>query len=276
MEILSDNKIFSGSLKRVKHISNSTLSDMTFSIFLPPQAEHEAVPVLYWLSGLTCNDENFCHKAGAFKYAAKYGLAIVCPDTSPRNIDIEGQDDSYDFGTGAGFYINATQSPWSKNYNMYTYVTSELPELIESQFNVSEKKSIAGHSMGGHGALMCAFKNPGLYHSISAFAPIVNPSNCPWGIKIFEGYLGGNKDDWLQYDASHLIVLATENLPLLIDQGDKDEFLNSQLHPQALIDAAKKAGYPIKFRMQPGYDHSYYFMASFIESHIKHHAKALF
>lgn len=275
MEILSENKVFEGVLKRIKHRSTATNCDMTFAIYLPPQAKHKAVPVLYWLSGLTCNDENFCQKSGALKHAAYYGLAIVCPDTSPRGIDLAGQEDAYDFGSGAGFYVDATQAPWSKHYNMYSYVTSELPKLVESQFNVSDKKSISGHSMGGHGALVCAFKNLGHYQSISAFAPIVNPAECPWGIKAFSGYLGDNKDKWLEYDACHLIASTTEHLPLLIDQGDNDDFLSLELKPQALITAAEKAGYPLKFRMQMGYDHSYYFIASFIKSHIKHHAKAL-
>jgi len=248
---------------------------MTFTIFLPPQAKHRPVPVLYWLSGLTCDDQNFCQKSGAFKYAAQYGLAIVCSDTSPRGANIIGEDDDYDFGTGAGFYVDATQEPWAKNYNMYSYITKELPKFIESNFNVSNKRSISGHSMGGHGALVCAFKNPGLYQSISAFAPIVNPANCPWGNKAFNGYFGNNKKKWLEYDACHLISTTEERLPLLIDQGDKDDFLSTELKPQLLIDAANKAIYPIQFKIRSGYDHSYYFISSFIESHIMHHASAL-
>ena len=275
MEILSEQKVFGGILKRVKHQSQMAACEMTFAIFLPSYAAQQKVPALYWLSGLTCNDENFCQKAGAFKYAEQYGLAIVCPDTSPRGLEIEGQDDAYDFGSGAGFYVDATEAPWSENYNMYSYVTSELPKLVESQFNVTDKRSILGHSMGGHGALVCALKNPERYASVSAFAPIVNPSSVPWGIKAFQNYLGQDKESWLQYDAVHLIEHAQKYLPVLIDQGDEDDFLKAQLKSERFISAAEKVGYPIQFRMQPGYDHSYYFIASFIESHIKHHAKAL-
>ncbi len=275
MNVISQTKVFNGCLQRIQHTSEANQCEMTFSIFMPPQADLAPVPVLYWLSGLTCSDENFCQKAGAFKYAAKYGLAIVCPDTSPRNIEIPDQDESYDFGSGAGFYLDATELPWSQHYNMYTYITRELPIFIESKFKVTSDKSISGHSMGGHGALVCGLKNPENYRSISAFSPIANPANCPWGEKAFTGYLGTDKNTWLEYDASHLVVKSNKHLPVLIDQGDMDEFLNEQLKPEVLVSAAEKSAYPLKFNMRAGYDHSYYFITSFIKSHIKHHAKAL-
>ena len=275
MEILSTNASFSGELLRVRHQSQACDCDMTFAIYLPPQAKEKSVPVLYWLSGLTCTDENFMQKAGAQRVAAELGLAIVCPDTSPRGSDYPGEHDSYDFGSGAGFYVNATQEPWSVNYHMYDYVTQELPALVEKHFPANEKCGISGHSMGGHGALVCYLRNPGKYLSVSAFAPICHPSECGWGQKALSNYLGDNRNDWIQYDASLLIGDSKEKLPLLIDQGTEDDFLSDQLKPGALEQACIASHYPLELRMQEGYDHSYFFISTFIEDHLRHHAKAL-
>tara|TARA_R110001592_G_scaffold34005_8_gene117185 strand:- start:798 stop:1559 length:762 start_codon:yes stop_codon:yes gene_type:complete len=251
---------------------------MEFAVYLPPVAvgsNPKKVPVLYWLSGLTCTDQNFMQKAGAQKRAAQLGMAIVCPDTSPRGVNLPGEDDSYDFGSGAGFYINATEQPWAPHYRMYDYVVKELPQLIENELPVTDKRSVSGHSMGGHGALICALKNPGRYASVSAFAPIANPTECPWGQKAFKGYLGDDPRSWEEWDATLLIPTARERLPLLVDQGTADEFLDSQLNPDALADACEKFHHHINLRMHRGYDHSYFFIASFIDDHIDHHAKAL-
>ena len=248
---------------------------MVFAIYLPPQAQTQPVPVLYWLSGLTCTDENFMQKAGAQRIAAELGIAIVAPDTSPRDTDLPGEHDSYDFGSGAGFYVNATETPWSAHYRMYDYVTDELPALIEQHFPVTPKRAISGHSMGGHGALICALKNPGRYVSVSAFAPISNPINCPWGEKAFSGYLGTDREAWKAWDSCELIATAKERLPILVDQGEADDFLQEQLKPEALKAACASAGHPLELRMRPGYDHSYFFIASFIEDHLRHHARAL-
>ncbi|TBU95531.1 S-formylglutathione hydrolase [Stutzerimonas kirkiae] len=277
MEIVSSNKSFGGWHKRYRHRSSSLNCDMAFAIYLPPQAEQGAkLPVLYWLSGLTCTDENFMQKAGAQRLAAELGLVIVAPDTSPRGEGVpDDAEGAWDFGQGAGFYLNATQGPWARHYRMYDYVVQELPALIEANFPVSGKRGIAGHSMGGHGALVCALKNPGRYQSVSAFSPIANPVDCPWGEKAFAHYLGEDRALWREWDASLLIAGAKERLPLLIDQGDRDDFLEGQLRPQTLEAAAKAAGHPLTLRLQPGYDHSYYFIASFIEDHLRHHANAL-
>ena len=275
MEILSRTITFSGELLRVQHRSDVCQCDMTFSIFLPPAMEDGPVPVLYWLSGLTCTDENFTIKAGALRIAAELGLAIVCPDTSPRGTDLPGEHDDWDFGSGAGFYVNATQAPWSEHYNMYDYVTQELPDLVNSNFAVTARCGISGHSMGGHGALVCYLRNPGKYASVSAFSPICHPSDCAWGQKALTNYLGDDRNDWMPYDAALLIGDAKEKLPLLIDQGTADDFLSDQLKPGALEQAAIASHYPLQLRMQEGYDHSYYFIASFIEDHLRHHARAL-
>ncbi|MDQ7985609.1 S-formylglutathione hydrolase [Pseudomonas sp. G34] len=277
LEIVSSNKSFGGWHKRYKHRSTSLNCDMVFAVYLPPQAETGArLPVLYWLSGLTCTDENFMQKAGAQRMAAELGLIIVAPDTSPRGEGVpDDANGAYDFGLGAGFYVNATQEPWARHYRMYDYVVQELPALIEANFPVSDKRGIAGHSMGGHGALICALKNPGRYQSVSAFSPISNPLNCPWGEKAFSNYLGEDRSRWREWDASVLIAEAGEKLPILVDQGDRDDFLDGQLKPHALEAAAKAANHPLTLRLQPGYDHSYYFIASFIEDHLRHHADAL-
>jgi S-formylglutathione hydrolase len=277
LEIVSSNKSFGGWHKRYRHRSTSLNCDMVFAVYLPPQAEQGAkLPVLYWLSGLTCTDENFMQKAGAQRLAAELGLIIVAPDTSPRGAEVPGDpDNAWDFGLGAGFYLNATQEPYARHYRMHDYVVHELPALIEANFPVSGKRGISGHSMGGHGALVCALRNPGRYHSLSAFAPISNPMACPWGEKAFSRYLGDDRARWREWDASVLLAEATERLPILVDQGDRDDFLANQLKPEALQAAAKAAGHPLTLRLQPGYDHSYYFIASFIGDHLKHHAEAL-
>ncbi|WP_407278174.1 S-formylglutathione hydrolase [Aromatoleum evansii] len=277
LENLSCQKSFGGWLKRYRHRSRTLACDMTFAVYLPPQAEQGgALPVLYWLSGLTCTDENFMQKAGAQRVAAELGLVIVAPDTSPRGADVPGDPDgAWDFGLGAGFYLNATEAPWSRHYRMHDYVVEELPALVEASFPVSDARGISGHSMGGHGALVCALRNPGRYRSVSAFAPITNPMNCPWGEKAFSRYLGEERARWREWDASVLIADAKERLPLLVDQGDRDDFLATQLKPEALEAAARAAGHPLTLRTQPGYDHSYYFIASFIEDHLRHHAAAL-
>ena len=276
-ETLSTTRCFDGELKRIRHRADTLDCDMTFSIFLPPQvAQGEERPVLYWLSGLTCTDQNFIEKAGAQRLAAELGLILVAPDTSPRGPDVpDDPEGAWDFGLGAGFYVNATQAPWSQHYHMYNYVAHELPALIEANFPATNQRSISGHSMGGHGALVCALRNPGRYQSVSAFSPIVNPMHCPWGEKAFSNYLGEDREQWRQWDTCELIATASERLPLLIDQGDKDGFLAEQLKPELLRAAAAAADYPLTLRMQPGYDHSYYFIASFIDDHLRHHAAAL-
>jgi S-formylglutathione hydrolase len=275
METLSSNACFGGELLRVRHDSSSCDCEMVFAIYLPPQARERSVPVFYWLSGLTCTDENFMQKAGAQRVAAELGIAIVCPDTSPRGTDFPGEHDSYDLGSGAGFYVNATRQPWSANYRMYDYVTEELPALVNEHFPVNGKCGISGHSMGGHGALVCYLRNPGKYLSVSAFAPICHPSDCPWGQKAFSSYLGEDRNDWREYDSSRLIGNAKEKLPILVDQGTADDFLTDQLKPGALEQACIASHYPLQLRMQEGYDHSYFFISTFIEDHLRHHAKAL-
>ncbi|MDE1464102.1 S-formylglutathione hydrolase [Spartinivicinus sp. A2-2] len=275
MEIISQNKVHGGWLKRYQHHSDVLNCDMVFAIFLPPQAEEQAVPVLYWLSGLECTDENFMQKAGAQRLAAELGMAIVCPDTSPRGTNLPGEHDSWDLGSSAGFYVDATEQPWASHYKMYSYVTKELPVLITESFPVTDKKAISGHSMGGHGALVCALKNPRAYTSVSAFAPISHPSDCPWGQKAFSHYLGDNKDNWAQYDACDLVAKSSSPIPILVDQGSADKFLSEQLKPESLTKACKDNDFSLTLRMQPGYDHSYFFIASFIEDHLHYHGKAL-
>ncbi|VAW46787.1 S-formylglutathione hydrolase [hydrothermal vent metagenome] len=278
MKLKSKNKLHGGELSFYQHQSKVNNCPMSFAVYLPPQAQTQTVPALYFLSGLTCTEENFMLKSGAQKYAAEHGIALVTMDTSPRNLGIEGEDDSYDFGSGAGFYLNATVEPWAKNFNMYDYVTKELPELIEQNFAVqADKRSIFGHSMGGHGALTIALKNPDKYRSVSAFSPIVTPTRNPWGIKAFNSYLGKDRSQWRQYDTVELIKLShhEHKMPLFIDQGTDDEFLNDYLQPEKLQAACKANYHPLTLRMQAGYDHSYYFISSFIEDHIVYHAKIL-
>ncbi|MFT2112037.1 S-formylglutathione hydrolase [Marinomonas sp. 2405UD68-3] len=275
LELLSSTKSFGGWVKRYRHTSQAVKGEMVFAIYLPPQAETQSVPVLYWLSGLTCNDENFTQKAGAHRMAAELGMAIVCPDTSPRGTDYPNEHESYDFGSAAGFYVNATVEPYAQTYQMYDYVVSELPAIIEDHFPVTDKKSISGHSMGGHGALICALKNPEMYQSVSAFAPIVNPSNCPWGEKAFTGYLGDDRAAWSEWDATFLIQNVDNPLPIFIDQGEADNFLEEQLKPALFSAACEKSGHSLTLRMHAGYDHSFFFVSTFIGEHLEYHAKAL-
>lgn len=276
MEQVSANRIFGGSHEVWTHESRSCGCQMRFAIYLPPQAANQKVPLLYWLSGLTCTDENFATKAGAQRVAAELGIAIVMPDTSPRGLDLPGEDESYDFGSGAGFYLNATEAPWAGHYNMYQYVVAELPALINEKFPVDGNRiSISGHSMGGHGALIIALKNPAVYRSVSAFAPIVAPSQVPWGKKAFSGYLGDGQENWRQYDATELVRQTQLPGEILIDQGASDDFLEEQLQPQLFAAACGESGQKLQLRMQRGYDHSYFFIATFIEDHLRFHAVAL-
>ncbi|EIK97858.1 carbohydrate esterase [Pseudomonas sp. M47T1] len=277
LDNISCQKSFGGWHKRYRHRSEVLGCDMVFAVYLPPQAEQGGkLPVLYWLSGLTCTDENFMQKAGAHKLAAELGMIIVAPDTSPRGADVPGDPDgAWDFGLGAGFYLNATQQPYAKHYRMHDYVVNELPTLVQAHFPASGRRSISGHSMGGHGALVCALRNPGRYASVSAFSPISNPMDCPWGQKAFSHYLGEERSRWREWDASVLMAESKTPQAFLVDQGDRDDFLVNQLKPEALVQAAKAAGHALEVRMQPGYDHSYYFIASFIDDHLRYHAKAL-
>ena len=269
-------KEFGGWLNRYEHDSTSCRCTMTFSVYLPPQAATEKVPAVYWLSGLTCTDDNFRTKAGAQRYAAEFGLALIIPDTSPRGDGVADEPNRYDLGKGAGFYVNAIQAPWSAHYRMYDYVTAELPALVEAHLPVLPGvKSISGHSMGGHGALICALKEEGAYRSVSAFSPICHPLKSPWGEGCFGAYLGDDKERWKQYDATELVKAGCGIMPALIDQGTDDEFLAEQLFPQDLQAAYEARGASLDLRMQEGYDHSYHFIATFIGEHLAHHAKAL-
>nr|WP_321410266.1 S-formylglutathione hydrolase [Tolumonas auensis] len=274
MTLIQEQKCFGGRQVRYKHNSAVLNCDMQFSVFLPPQAAERKVPALYWLSGLTCSDENFSVKAGAQRVAAELGIALIIPDTSPRG-DGVADDPAYDLGQGAGFYVNATQAPWAQHYQMYDYILTELPTLLETELPLSDQRAISGHSMGGHGALVLALRNPQRFTSVSAFAPIANPLNCPWGQKAFTAYLGEDRATWEEYDASLLLAQYRGDLPMLVDQGDADNFLAEQLKPQALYTAAMQAKANLLLRMQPGYDHSYYFIASFIEEHLRFHASYL-
>ena len=274
IERIERRACFGGWQDVYRHHSDVLGCDMNFAVYLPPQAATQKLPVLYWLSGLTCTEQNFITKAGAQRYAAEHGVIIVAPDTSPRGDDVADAE-GYDLGKGAGFYVNATQAPWSTHYRMYDYMVSELPALIEADFPVTTERASSGHSMGGHGALVIALKNPGRYRSVSAFSPIVAPSQAPWGEKAFTAYLGEDRAAWKSYDATALIAESVERLPLLVDQGDADEFLANQLKPELLQAACAEAGHPLQLRLQPGYDHSYYFIESFIGEHIAHHAVAL-
>jgi len=275
IENISVNKIFGGWHKQYSHQSKTLNCAMRFAIYLPPQASNaNKVPVLYWLSGLTCSDENFMQKAAAQRMAAELGIAIVAPDTSPRGDDI-ANDDGYDLGQGAGFYVNATQAPWHRHYQMYDYIVDELPALIEATFPVSNKRAISGHSMGGHGALTIAMRNPERYSSMSAFSPICNPINAPWGKKAFTAYLGKDKATWYDHDASELMRKAKQFIPAKVDQGGADDFLTEQLKPETLLAAAESNDYPLVLNVHEGYDHSYYFISSFIEEHLRFHAEHL-
>ena len=277
IELLEEHRMFGGWQQRYRHTSGSLNCSMTFSIYLPPPRDDNPPPVLYWLSGLTCNDENFTMKAGAQRIAAELGLVLVMPDTSPRGDDVPN-DENYDLGQGAGFYLNATRAPWNAHFRMYDYVIDELPQIIAGHFSVSDKQSICGHSMGGHGALVLALRNPQRFRSVSAFAPIVNPCQVPWGRKAFSAYLGDDENQWLQYDSCHLLNALPKDqqpFPILIDQGDDDQFLADQLQPAKLVELARQQGWPLQIRIQPGYDHSYFTIATFIEEHLRFHAEWL-
>lgn len=274
MQRIEHRACFGGWQDVYEHASATLGCTMRFAVYLPPQAQDAKLPVLYWLSGLSCSEQNFITKAGAQRYAAEHGIILVAPDTSPRG-DHVADADGYDLGKGAGFYVNATQAPWSSHYRMYDYVVDELPALVEAELPATAARAISGHSMGGHGALVVALRNPGRYRSVSAFSPIVAPSQVPWGEKALGAYLGDDRDAWRQYDATALVAGASERLPLLVDQGDADEFLDVQLKPHLLQAACEAAGHPLTLRMQPSHDHSYYSIQSSIGEHIAHHAAAL-
>ena len=273
---VSEQRCFAGRQVRFKHQSQVLNCEMQFSVFLPPQAEHQRVPALYWLSGLTCTDENFSTKAGAQRVAAELGMALVIPDTSPRGEGVaDDPEGAYDFGLGAGFYVNATEAPYARHYQMYDYIVQELPVLLEAELPLTADRAISGHSMGGHGALVIGLRNSNRYRSISAFSPICHPSDCPWGIKALTGYLGADRSQWQQYDAALLLSAQGSKLPILVDQGLADQFYPLQLRTETLLAAAERSQAPAEIRLQPGYDHSYYFIASFIEQHLRFHARHL-
>ncbi|WP_345828255.1 S-formylglutathione hydrolase [Erwinia sp. HDF1-3R] len=274
LELLEEHRLFGGWQQRYRHRSATLNADMTFSIFLPGPKRDAPPPVVYFLAGLTCTDENFATKSGAQRVAADLGLVLVMPDTSPRGEGV-ANDEGYDLGQGAGFYLNATEAPWKPHFRMYDYINEELPALIASNFHVSDRQAIMGHSMGGHGAIMLALRNPTRFRSASAFAPIVNPMEVPWGQKAFSAYLGEDRQAWREYDSCWLMRQASSTPPLLIDQGDSDQFLADQLHPERLEAIAQEKGFPLTVRIQPGYDHSYFFIASFVEDHLRFHAEHL-
>jgi len=275
METVKSHVVHGGTLRYLKHDSATTGTPMTLSVFVP--VGEGPFPVLIWLSGLTCTEDNFTTKAGAYKAAAEHGVIIVAPDTSPRGEGV-ADDAAYDLGQGAGFYVDATQAPWAPHFRMESYVTGELIELIDAQFPTTKTRSVFGHSMGGHGALTLALRHPELFRSVSAFAPISSPTRCPWGEKAFSAYLGEDRTKWAKHDAALLIEGgAAKGVfdDILVDQGDADSFLTDQLKPELLKAAAQKAGQGLTLRMQPGYDHSYFFMASFVDDHVAFHAKRL-
>ncbi|XP_054714887.1 S-formylglutathione hydrolase-like [Uloborus diversus] len=274
---VSSSKCFDGYQKVFRHSSSELKCDMKFSVYLPNGTQSgKTYPVLYWLSGLTCTEENFIIKSGFQQYASKHEIIVVGPDTSPRGCKIEGEDEDYDFGTGAGFYVDATEPKWKNNYRMYSYVTKELPAVIEKSFPTNGKVSIMGHSMGGHGALICAIKNPGMFLSVSAFAPISNPIDSPWGQKAFTGYLGSNQNLWKDYDATELAKeYAGPSLDILIDQGTEDQFLEKQLKPEHFTAACKGTKIKPDLKMRHGYDHSFYFISTYLREHFEYHAKKL-
>lgn len=274
MERVEHHASFAGWQDVYQHESTTLACTMKVGVYLPPQAQHGKLPVLYWLSGLTCTEQNFITKAAMQRYAAEHGIIVVAPDTSPRG-DGVADDPAYDLGQGAGFYVNATQAPWAAHYRMYDYVAQELPALVEAHFPVTGERGISGHSMGGHGALVVALRNPGRYRSVSAFSPIVAPAQVPWGRKAFGAYLGDDQAAWKPYDSVELIRTAKERLPLLVDQGLDDEFRESQLRPDLLRKACDAVDHPLTLNLRPGYDHSYYFIASFIGEHMAHHAAAM-
>jgi S-formylglutathione hydrolase len=278
IETISEHRNFGGTTGFYKHRSEECSGEMRFAVYVPPQAEAGPVPVLYYLAGLTSAEETFVVKAGAQRYAAEHGLMLVAPDPSPRDTGTPGEDDDWDFGTGAGFYVDATQEPWSEHYRMYSYVTSELPALVADHFPAREGAAgISGHSVGGHGALTLALKNPDLYVSVSVFAPMTAPTRVPWGEKAFTSYLGPDREAWKEHDASELVRGRpfADGREILIDQGLLDKFLDDQLRPDLFEVACAEAGQPLNLRRHEGYDHGYYFVSTFMEDHIRHHAAAL-
>lgn len=276
MKELSRHRCFGGWQVFLQHDSAEIGLPMKVGIYLPPAAEKSKVPALTYLAGLTCSEETFLIKAGAQRVAAELGLILIAPDTSPRGTDFPGQADNWDFGVGAGFYVDATEAPWKAHWRMYSYVTRELPALIAAEFPVdTARRGIFGHSMGGHGALICGLKNPDLFRSVSAFAPISNPINCPWGQKAFSGYLGADKAAWAVHDSSELMKAKPHPGAILVDQGEADQFLARELHPEALEAAAKLSGQRLNLRRHAGYDHGYYFIQSFVADHLRHHAALL-
>ena len=273
---LSEHACFGGVQGFYRHDSTETGTSMQFGAFVPPQAQVGPVPVLFYLAGLTCTEETFAIKAGAQRLAAEHGLMLVTPDTSPRNTGVAGADAAWDFGTAAGFYLDATEAPWNANWRMGSYVTRELRALVLDHFAARDDRvGLFGHSMGGHGALTLALNNPGLYQSVSAFAPIAAPMQCPWGVKAFSGYLGDDQKAWARHDATELVKAGAHVPPLLIDQGLADKFLAEQLHPELFEAACLAAGQPLTLRRHEGFDHGYYFIATFMADHLAHHARHL-
>ncbi|PMS33394.1 S-formylglutathione hydrolase [Trinickia symbiotica] len=278
LDLVEEHACHGGVQRMYRHNSAAIGLPMRFSVFLPPQASAGRVPGLFYLAGLTCTDETFPIKAGAQRFAAELGLALISPDTSPRGAGVPGETDSWDFGVGAGFYVDATQAPWSKHYRMYTYVRDELRDAVRSNLPIDGARlGIFGHSMGGHGALMLALRNPDLYRSVSAFAPIAAPMRCPWGEKAFSGYLGADREAWKAYDASELVAHASRRFDegILVDQGLADPFLERELYPDVFEAACRAAGQPLTLRRHEGYDHGYFFIQTFIADHIVHHARVL-
>ena len=277
LTLVSEQRCFGGTLSFFRHPSEACGGEMRFGVYVPPQAATRKVPVLYYLAGLTCTEETFFAKGGAQRVASELGLMLVCPDTSPRGAGFPGESESWDFGVGASFYVDATQAPWSSRYRMFSYVTRELPALVNANLPAREdREGIFGHSMGGHGALVCALRQPGRYRSVSAFAPISAPMQSPWGKKAFSVYLGADSQAWKEWDATELLRKQRAPLPpLLVDQGTRDKFLAEQLHPELFQQACAAAGQPLTLRTQEGYDHGYYFVSTFMEDHLRHHAAAL-
>lgn len=276
MKQVSETLCFGGRQLRFEHDSEVLNCAMQFSVFLPLRAEKAEVPAVYFLSGLTCTDENFSTKAGAQRVATELGIALIVPDTSPRGDNVaDDPDGAYDLGLGAGFYVNATEGPWKSNYQMYDYIVKELPELVEAELPINDKRAIAGHSMGGHGALVIGLRNSDRYSSISAFSPITNPTQCPWGEKAFSAYLGDDREEWKQYDAVEIIKSKGQPLPIRVDQGLADDFLEEQLKPENLKEAIAEVEGGGTVHLHDGYDHSYYFISSFIEAQLRFHAKYL-
>ncbi len=278
LETLSEHRCFGGAVSFHEHHSEACDATMRFAVYAPPQAAEGPVPALYYLAGLTSTEANFMEKAGAQRLASELGLMLVAPDTSPRGLDLPGEHDDYDLGSGAGFYIDATAEPWSGHYRTYSYVTEELPALVESNFSArADSRGIFGHSMGGHGALTIALKNPDRYRSVSAFAPISAPTRAPWGKKIFSNYLGPDEESWREHDASELVRESPfpDGRTILVDQGTGDQFLDEQLYPGVLEEACAEAGQPLTIRRHEGYDHGYYFISTFVDDHLRHHETAL-